>query len=129
LKILRIYGVVMKGVLGFENHRIRCIIGIGEEERSREQDILIDLKVTADFSRSAVSDQLTDTIDYLALAHLCSDLAHKNKYQLLEKFAGDVMKELFSRFPISEAWIKIKKPKGIETADFSLVELTKIKGK
>lgn len=117
----------MKGVLGFENHRIRCIIGIGEEERKQEQDLFVDLRVSADMLKCASSDELEDTIDYMALANLCTSLAQKNRYQLLEKFASDSLEEMFEKFPVEEAWIKIKKPKAIETADYSIVELTKTK--
>jgi FolB domain-containing protein len=113
----------MIGRLGFENHRIRCIIGIGDLERSREQDILVDLSVLADISRCAETDDLADTIDYMALADLCSNLAKENAYQLLEKFASDVLESIFDLYQVEEAWIRVKKPKAIPTADFSIVEL------
>jgi FolB domain-containing protein len=117
----------MEGVLGFENHRISCIIGAYPAERNNEQDIFVDLKVKADLSKPAKTDDLNDTIDYAALANLCTELARKNGYQLLEAFAGDVLNEIFSRFAVEEAWIKIKKPNAIETADYCMVEISRSK--
>jgi dihydroneopterin aldolase len=117
----------MIGWIGFENHRISCVIGIGAEERREEQLIFVDLKAAVDISESVKTDKLEDTVDYAAMAQVCTDLAAQNQYQLLEKYASDVLQALFKRFDILEARIKVKKPKALPTAACSVVELSKKK--
>lgn len=113
----------MKGVIGFEEHRINCIIGILPQERVEPQDIFIDLKVGYDFSISSVTDDILDTIDYTKMTFLCTEIAQEGKYQLLEKLAADILKALLDQFDITWAWIRIKKPNGIPSAQNSSVEL------
>lgn len=117
----------MYGTIGFVNHRIRCIIGVHPAEREREQEIFVDLRVAADFSACVQTDALADTVDYLALASLCTNLAVNNRYRLLETFAADVAAEVLRYATVHEVSIKIKKPGALPTADFSVVELSKKK--
>lgn len=113
----------MIGTIGFEGYRISCIIGTEPHERRREQELLIDLKVKADFSKVSHSGLLEDTINYMSLAHLCNELAVDGKYLLIEKYASDIIQEIFKLFPIKFAWVCIKKPAAIPGAEWALVEL------
>lgn len=114
----------MKGTVGFKDHQITCIIGVCKEERTLPQNLYVDLRVIADLSRCTETDSLGDAIDYVALARLCTELAEVNQYRLIETFAAEVIKQLHLRFAIEKAWIKIKKPNGLLSADFAFVELS-----
>ncbi len=118
----------MLGTLGFENYKIRCIIGVESHERARTQDLFVDLRVSLDLSKPACSDKLEETVDYTLLAGICKELAEKGGYFLLEKFAADALREIFDRFPVTEGWIRVKKPNCIENAEFAVVELTRRRG-
>ena len=111
------------GSIGFENHKIQCVIGHNPEERISPQDIYIDLKVKADFYKASQTDSLKDTVDYVALADLCRDLARSRSYHLMETFAADILRHLHLKFDIKWAYLKIKKPSAIDSADFTFVEL------
>ncbi|MBS4168923.1 dihydroneopterin aldolase [Parachlamydia sp. AcF125] len=111
------------GLIGFENHQIPCIIGILPHERTHTQTIFVDLKVEADFRKCALSDDIVDTVDYVALANVCSEFAQKRGYMLIEKYAYDVLQKLLHDYPINWAWIKVKKPEALSSAEFTTVEL------
>ncbi|CCB87003.1 MULTISPECIES: dihydroneopterin aldolase [Parachlamydia] len=111
------------GLIGFENHQIPCIIGILPHERVNTQSIYVDLKVEADFNKCSNSDDITDTVDYVALANICSEFAQEKGYMLIEKYAHDVLQKLLRDYPINWAWIKVKKPEALGSADFTTVEL------
>ncbi len=117
----------MYGTIGFDNHKITCIIGAEPEERHADQDIFVDLEAEADFSHCASTDSLHDAIDYVQLAHVCTEVAQKGKYFLIEAYASDCLNELLKRFPIEKAWIKIKKPQGLPSANYAVVSLSKRK--
>lgn len=111
------------GLIGFENLEIICIIGMNPEERIQLQPLFVDVKVEANFHACAQSDHVKDTIDYVTLGDICTELAQKGQYQLIEKYAYDVLQKLLQDFAINWAWIKIKKPQAMPAADFTTVEL------
>ena len=43
---------------------LRCIIGINPEERTKKQDIIINVTLHADLASAGKSDDIEDTIDY-----------------------------------------------------------------
>lgn len=110
-------------IIGFENYRIECIIGIEEHERAKEQEILVDMKVRARVEAAAQSDAIHDTIDYITLAGLCKQMAETGLYYLLEKYAADVLKKVLTTFPVTWAWIRVKKPSALPGAKFTFVEM------
>jgi dihydroneopterin aldolase len=111
------------GKVGFKHLKIRCLIGVNPYERVLEQDIYVDLKVLTDFSKAAESDDMKDAINYEELAALCKEIAIKNRYNLIEKYAADVLKSVCEKFPVKEAWICVRKPAALPEAECALVEL------
>ena len=109
----------MEGIIGFKNHKINCIIGVYPQERTKHQEILVDLSVVAQFG----GDKLGETVDYEKLSQVCTELAQKNQYQLIETFGADVLKEISNNFPIQSATIRVKKPEALASADYTFVEL------
>jgi dihydroneopterin aldolase len=117
----------MLGLIGFNNLRVKCIIGILPQERIQEQEISIDLKVKADFTPCLATQSVADTINYVQLAEVCAQLAQLKKYHLLEALAYDILEALMDQFNIQWAWVQIKKPLCIPNADCALVELERFK--
>lgn len=113
----------MLGIVGVENHKIHCIIGNNPEEQLQPQDIYVDIRVKVDFARCTHSDRLKDTVDYTRLAHICSELATTRRYRIIETFAAEVLQRLVQEFDIQWAWIRIKKPAALPSADYTYVEL------
>ena len=113
----------MLGTIGFKGYRVSCIIGTEPHERNEVQDLLIDLKVELDFSQVFQSGDLKDTIDYRLLVEVCQNLAVEGNYGVLEKYASDVIEEIFTRFSVKSAWISIRKPLAIPGAECALIEL------
>lgn len=111
------------GTIGFENHRIRCIIGIHPPERIEEQELLLDLQTQWDFSSVAARDDLSHALCYAELADFCTEFAQKGKYQMLETLACDLSRKLREHFKLFWIKVTIKKPGALPTASFAFVEL------
>lgn len=109
--------------IGFENYRIKCLIGIEPHERVNEQEILVDIKVEADCSLAIKTENIQKTIDYRLLARICQEMAHQGKYQLIETYASEVLEEIMNRFNVKGAWIRVKKPSALPEADCAYVEM------
>ena len=117
----------MQGKVGFRSVVIPCIIGIHLHERIKKQNIVVDLEVSADFTACLLSDRIQDTVDYCALLEVCEEHAKKN-YQLLERYAAEVLLALFQKFPISYAEIRVEKPQALASGS-SVVALSLTKEK
>lgn len=111
------------GMIGFQHHRIFCIIGVLPEERVHEQEIYVDLKVQINFAACIQFERIEETISYVDLANICTELAQKQKYQLLEVLANAILDCLAKDVRIQWAWVRIKKPQAIPTAEYAMVEL------
>ncbi len=113
----------MKGIIGFNQHKIHCIIGLNSHERVKEQEITVDLQIEVDFAQCAKTDLIQDTIDYEMLAKLCTDIAHRGRFNLLEAYAYTILIELKER-GISWACIKVSKAGALPSAKNAFVELS-----
>lgn len=113
----------MLGTIGIKKLRVHCIIGVLPHERTNSQDLIVDIKVRADFSACIKSDCINDTIDYVQIAEIANRLAVEGHYQLIESYAAAVLAILFEKFSITWGWIQIEKPDAIPLAECSVVQL------
>jgi dihydroneopterin aldolase len=116
------------GILGIHQHQVSCIIGVYPEERQHEQTLIFDAKIKLDLSRSFASDQVQDSVNYVLIAQICTELAQQKQYFLLETLASNILDEYLQRFPVIWAWVSIKKPSAISSAAYAFVELERYRG-
>lgn len=116
------------GLVGFDELQVCCIIGDLEWERGQKQYLLVDLRVEADFAPVVASDELKDTIDYVRLSQICQEIGEKGKYNMVEKYAAEVLTVILDEFAVKSVWIRVRKPKGLEqAAGGAVVELKRYK--
>lgn len=85
----------------------RC--GVTEEERRKPQLLVVDLELDAAVESAAVSDRLTDTIDYARVADRIVAVGTSLTCQLLETLAEQLIGMLFAEFPADRVRIWIRK--------------------
>jgi 7,8-dihydroneopterin aldolase/epimerase/oxygenase len=68
--------------------------GVLPEERQRAQPLSLDIVAWVDMLAAQHSDDLGDTVDYGALAHLAADVVQQQSYALLEALAGRLAEAL-----------------------------------
>ncbi|WP_068470367.1 dihydroneopterin aldolase [Candidatus Protochlamydia phocaeensis] len=112
-----------RAIVGFEHHHIRCIIGILPHERVQEQDLYIDAKVETNFAACRLTDRVGDTLDYVRLTEICTEIAQNKKYGLLETLISDILDQFMQNDRIKWAWVRIKKPAALPSANYAFVEL------
>lgn len=111
------------GVIGIHKHRIDCVIGVYPAEREQTQTIYVDVKIKIDLAASINSGSVMDSVDYVAIADLCTELAQNRKYYLLEQFASDILDNCKNLFKANWAWAQIQKPSAIPSAAYAYVEM------
>ena len=92
-----------------KNIKIYAYHGCMEEEKKIGSDYLVNLIVHADLSLSCESDELKDTVDYVALLDIVKNQM-KMRSNLLENVADRVVNKIISQFPsVKKAVVKIAK--------------------
>lgn len=80
---IELRGLRLVGVHGFLPH-----------EQERAQPFEVDIDVDADLSAAAGSDELSDTLDYGALAAAAAKVVTGEQWKLLERMAARIAEEL-----------------------------------
>jgi 7,8-dihydroneopterin aldolase/epimerase/oxygenase len=83
--------------------RVTGVHGVLPEERERAQPFSLDIVAWLDMDAAQQSDDLTDTVDYGALAQAAVDIVAGRSYRLLEALAGRLASALLTTDPRLEA--------------------------
>lgn len=89
----------MKGKIALRGMLFHSFHGVHQFERERGNDFRIDLVFEADLSRAAMSDNLSDTLDYEEVYRVVSDVM-QTPVNLLEHLAYKISEALLQRFAV-----------------------------
>jgi dihydroneopterin aldolase len=99
-------------------------VGVTDEERATPQRLLLTINMEYDFSSAAISDRITKTIDYFAVAQMLLTFGEGRSWKLIEKVANDISDEILKEFQPQAITIEVKKFP-IPQAKYVSVSLTK----
>ena len=99
-------------------------VGVTDEERAKPQRLLLTVEMEFDFTSAAITDRITKTIDYFAVAQRLSQFGEGRNWKLIEKLASDVADLVLSEFHPQTVSIEVKKF-AIPQAKHVSVSLTK----
>ena len=97
------------GTIRISNIRVYAYHGCLVEEGKIGSDYRIDLAVNADLKKSAKTDQLSDTVDYVHLNRIVKqEMAVRTK--LLETVADSILDRILKEIPlVQKAKVKVSK--------------------
>lgn len=99
-------------LLGLE---IETFIGVHEREQRARQLVSLDLEMDCDCQAAARTDELTQALDYEALAKQVRVFVEANRFQLLERLAEQVAELILAEFPLVQAVsLKATKPGAVD---------------
>ena len=84
--------------------------GVFEHERSDGQEFVVDLTVWIDLDRAAASDDLTDTLDYGALAVRAADIVSGPARNLIETVAAAIAEDVMRDERVHAVEVVLHKP-------------------
>ncbi len=97
------------GIIRISNIRVYAYHGCMVEEGKIGSDYRVDLEVKADLKKSAKTDQLSDTVDYVHLNRIVKEeMAVRTK--LLETVASSILDRILSELElVSKAQVRVSK--------------------
>ena len=101
----------MKTVLFIDNLEVFANHGLFEEENKLGQKFIFDIECELNYKKAMISDEMTDSISYADIAEVVVKTAMTNTFNLLERLAGEILKNIFTEFSqIKNIKLKINKP-------------------
>jgi FolB domain-containing protein len=110
-----------------EDLLLRTIVGINDEEREKPQDVVINITLFADLSKSCQSDAIEDTVDYKFIKTEVIDLVENSKFFLVEKMAQEIADICLKPKQVLKTIIRVEKPGALRFARSVGVEITREK--
>ncbi|AQS54484.1 MAG: dihydroneopterin aldolase [Novibacillus thermophilus] len=84
--------------------------GVYPEESRLGQRFTVDLELGLDLRPAAESDDLAKTVNYQAVYETVRSTVEGKPVKLVETLAERVIEQLFAKFPVEYAWVRITKP-------------------
>lgn len=104
-------------VVTIRNLRAWTLIGVYPHEREMRQEIRIDAWLGTDTRAAAAGDDLTQAIDYGAVARAFREHAGSATHELVETMVEELARIALERFGALAARISVEKPGAVPGAD------------
>ncbi len=99
------------------NLEIDAILGVLPQERTTAQKVVVNLELETDTRKAAESRDLTDTVDYAALAAAIKTLVQTAEHLLVESLVEDIADLTLADSRVSGVTVTVAKPAALEDAE------------
>lgn len=96
--------------------KTEAIIGIFDWERQVKQTVIVDIEISADIAKAALSDSINDTLNYKRIAKRVLAFVEESKFHLVETLAERIAMLLLDDFGIDWVSISLSKPGAIRSS-------------
>ena len=93
-----------------------CIIGFIDWERRVKQTVVLDIELPVDCRRAAISDEVSDTLDYKRVAKRVLAFIEASEFKLVETLAHRVALLILEEFAVAWVRIALNKPGAIRNS-------------
>ena len=99
-----------------KNLKLKTILGVYEWEKNSKRELIFNIEVETKNTKSLFSDKSSDTIDYDDFVKTIKKVS-LSKFNLIEKLAGEILKELMKNKKIFRCKIEIAKVGAVKEAE------------
>src|ERR1700685_3721672 len=96
--------------------KTEAIIGIFDWERQVKQTVIVDIEISADIRKAALSDSIDDTLNYKRVAKRVLTFVEESKFHLVETLAEHIAMLILEDFGVAWARISLSKPGPIRSS-------------
>jgi dihydroneopterin aldolase len=96
--------------------KTEAIIGIFDWERQVKQTVLIDLELSADIRKAALSDSIDDTLNYKGVAKRVLSFVADSKFHLVEALAENIAMLVLQEFGVAWVSVVLSKPAAVRSS-------------
>jgi 7,8-dihydroneopterin aldolase/epimerase/oxygenase len=96
--------------------KTEAIIGIFDWERQVKQTVIVDIEISADIRKAALSDSIDDTLNYKRVAKRVLAFVEASNFHLVETLAEHIAMLILEDFGIAWVRISLSKPGAIRNS-------------
>ena len=100
-----------------KNLRLSAILGVYDEERHAEREIIINVRVEYDPAAAIRTDALEDALDYKQIRNRIVGVVNGTRFRLIETLANGIVEELIKDPRILKLRLEVDKPKALRLAE------------
>lgn len=104
---------------------VDAFIGVYDWEHEQAQPLILDLEMQWNNAKPASTEQLSDALDYDALAKAVTQLIQERPRALIETVAEEVAALVLNQFGSQSVRVKIAKPQAVANARQAAVEINR----
>lgn len=108
---------------------LRCIIGVFEEERTKPQDVVLNIVLECNLASGARTDSLDRTVDYKAVKKRIVSLVEESQFALIEALVDRVAAACLESEGVERVTVTLDKPGALRFARSVAVEITRERGR
>jgi dihydroneopterin aldolase/D-erythro-7,8-dihydroneopterin triphosphate epimerase len=109
-----------------KNLLVRGIVGINPDERTKAQDILVNVTMSADTAPAAASDDIADAVNYRTVAKDIIGHIERGDPLLVERLAAEIAQICFDADSrIEQVSVSVEKPGALRFAESVGVSITR----
>ena len=107
----------MLATIHIKNLRLRTFIGFNEEEKTKKQDVIVNIHLGYDAAIAAKTDSVDDACNYKVLTKQIIALVEEKSFDLLEAMVADIIELISKADKVLQATVEIDKPHALRFAD------------
>jgi FolB domain-containing protein len=96
-------------VYEISDRKVSGHVGVSEEERATAQTLAITLRFRTFGRFQDLNDELSQTVDYAAVAGEMSRFVGESKYCLIETLVSELADHMLKKFPLAYLEVELKK--------------------
>ena len=96
--------------------KTETIIGIYDWERQVRQTVLIDVEISADIRKAALTDSIEDTLNYKRVAKRVLAFVEASQFHLVETLAEHLAMLILEEFGVGWVRIALSKPGAVRSS-------------
>ncbi len=104
-------------IITITNLRLRTYIGFNEEEKRKQQDIIINAEVHYPANKMCLNDNVDNALNYKVICKNIISKVESGRFLLLEKLTSDVLAICADHPWVTFAKVRIDKPHALRFAD------------
>ena len=110
-----------------KNLLLRGIIGINPDERTKIQDILLNMIVYTDIRAAAAGDDIEKSVNYKSITKRIIKHVEASSNFLVEALASDIARIILSEFNVEKVFVSVEKPGALRFAESVGVRIVRVR--
>ncbi|MDH3388423.1 MAG: dihydroneopterin triphosphate 2'-epimerase [Gammaproteobacteria bacterium] len=110
--------------INISNLRLRTYIGFNPEEKTKQQDVIVNAEMRYRADPAFASDDEADALNYKSITKRMIEHIECGRFQLLEKLTADLLAIASEPEQVSFAEVRVDKPHALRFADSVSVTLS-----